>query len=32
MKHYQMISIFGIHVAEEPVYDVIENVDLSFEA
>jgi len=32
IKHYQLISLFGIHIAEEPVPDDLKNVDLFFEA
>jgi hypothetical protein len=32
MKHYQLISLFGIHIAEEPIHYELENVDLFFEA
>jgi len=31
MKHYQLISLFRIRIAEEPVHDELENVDLFFE-
>jgi hypothetical protein len=31
MKHYQLISPFRIYTAEEPIHDVLENVDLFFE-
>jgi hypothetical protein len=30
MKQYLLISLFGIPVAEEPIYDRLENVDLFF--
>jgi hypothetical protein len=30
MKHYQLISLFGIHIAEELILDKLEDVDLFF--
>lgn len=30
MWHYQLISLFDIYVAEEPMHDVLQHVDLFF--
>jgi hypothetical protein len=30
MTYYQIISLFGMHVAEEPICDELEHVDLFF--
>jgi len=32
MKHYQLIGLFEIHIAEDPIHDVFENVNLFFKA
>jgi hypothetical protein len=31
MKYYQLISLFGIRIPEEPIHTELENVDVFFE-